>query len=65
MQKSKHKNKDGLTPLHFAAQNGHTGVVDKLLAKGAKVNTKNKGGFTALHLAAQNGHTGVVSFFAS
>ena len=32
---------DGSTPLHHAAAQGHTGLVDMLLSRGAKVNAKN------------------------
>jgi len=54
------KGKDGWTPLHFAAQNGHKEIVDALLAKEADVNAKGKDGRTPLHLAARNGRTEVV-----
>ena len=32
----------GRTPLHVAAENGHTDVVDILLKHGADVNTQDK-----------------------
>jgi len=33
---------NGCTPLHLAAQNDHTSVVDLLLGNGADVNAVNK-----------------------
>ena len=62
---SKFIDKYGPTALHAAASNGHTEVVQHLLAQeGVNVNvpvdTGPNGGWTALHAAAANGHTEVV-----
>jgi ankyrin repeat protein len=54
------KDKDGMTPLHFAAVKGYRNVAELLLSHGAEVNAKNKGGFTPLHVAAFEGHKDVV-----
>ena len=54
---------DGQTALHYAAQNGHTAVVEVLLANlqpsDVMVRTKYEA-WTALHLAAREGHEDVV-----
>jgi ankyrin repeat protein len=52
---------DGWLPLHYAAQNGHTAVVQQLLAAAAEAAMHaTQDGMLPLHVAAQNGHTAVV-----
>jgi cytohesin len=50
----------GMTPLHYAADEGHTEVVELLIANGADVNAKNENGWTPLHLAAYWGGKEIV-----
>ena len=47
---------EGYTPLHAASYNGHSAIVDLLIAHGAKVNAKSNKHVTSLHMAAQQGH---------
>ncbi len=55
------RNCSGVTPLMMASQNGHTEVVNLLLANNADVNAADKtNGVTALWMASHNGHTKVV-----
>ena len=50
------KTKSGWTPLHFAAKNGHEGVVNYLVRKkAAVVDSMTMKKQTPLHLAATNG----------
>lgn len=52
---------DGLRPLHYAANGGHTEVVKELLAAGAEIESMGgRFGSRPLHYAALGGHTGVV-----
>ncbi len=54
------KDESGATPLHWAAENGHTPVADYLINKGALVNAAVTDGafisFTPLTWTALNGH---------
>ena len=47
---------DCRTVLHLAAWNGHEGIVQQLLEKGAETAAVDRLGFTALHLASLCGH---------
>lgn len=55
-----HPDQLGLTPLIWAAREGHTDVVVQLLQAGAKANHQDRSGQTALACAAFKGHAGVV-----
>jgi ankyrin repeat protein len=46
---------DGITPLHFAARQGYTGLIAFLLDKDVDVNVKTAAGSTPLHEAAMSG----------
>lgn len=47
---------DGVTPLHFAASRGYTGLIEFLIERKAEVNIKNGAGTTPLHEAARSGN---------
>jgi cytohesin len=49
-----------MTPLHYAADEGHTEVVELLIANGADVNAKDEEGWTPFHLAAYWGGKDIV-----
>lgn len=52
---------DGLAPLHYAAREGHTGIIQYLINKKADLNIKNASGMTALHEAVQSGNLEVMA----
>lgn len=51
---------DGWAPLHYAAFEGRLAILDKLLARGAKIDALTPNRATALMLAARNGHIDTV-----
>jgi len=51
----------GITPLHAAAANGHTEVVELLIAAKANVNARDTGGATPLVSAAAANHPDTVA----
>lgn len=51
---------DGRKPLHYAADFGHSVVVEYLIAKGANLNVRDKHDITPLLAAIFEGHTAVV-----
>lgn len=52
----------GFSLLHWAAKEGHLGIVEMLIARGARVNATNLGDDIPLHLAAAHGHRDIVNF---
>nr|Q108U1.1 RecName: Full=Ankyrin repeat, SAM and basic leucine zipper domain-containing protein 1; AltName: Full=Germ cell-specific ankyrin, SAM and basic leucine zipper domain-containing protein [Loxodonta africana]ABG66651.1 GASZ [Loxodonta africana] len=49
-----------MTPIMYAARDGHPQVVALLVAQGAEVNAQDENGYTALTWAARQGHKNVV-----
>ena len=57
-------NKNGTTPLFFAAQNGDHEVVTALIAAGATVELAAKDGTTPMDVASRKGHHDIVAALA-
>ncbi|WP_353273595.1 ankyrin repeat domain-containing protein [Wolbachia endosymbiont (group A) of Agelastica alni] len=57
------QDKDGKTPLHFAAQEGNLDMVQFFLNRGANIKAKDMYGWTPLHFASAYGKFDVVKFF--
>ena len=55
------KNKYGLTPLMWAANNGHSDIASLLLQHGANIEAKDEDGRTPLMYASSWGHTDTAS----
>jgi len=51
-----------MTPLHFAARDGVSDMVEFMLDHGADINAPGEDGWTPLHFAAAHGHTFIVRF---
>lgn len=49
-----------LTPLHFAAKEGHVSTVQELLSLGADINSRDERKRSALHLACAGQHASCV-----
>ncbi|MDF3048069.1 MAG: hypothetical protein K0R73_1187, partial [Candidatus Midichloriaceae bacterium] len=54
------QDKDGKTPLHWVAANGHKEIVELLLANKANIEAVANNGGTPLMFAAHNGHKEIV-----
>ncbi|QJT94912.1 ankyrin repeat domain-containing protein [Wolbachia endosymbiont of Diaphorina citri] len=54
------QDKEGKTPLHFAAQEGDFGMVQFFLDRGANIEIKDKYGWTPLHFAASSNKFDIV-----
>jgi acyl-CoA-binding protein len=52
--------KDGMTPLHWAADRGHVEIVRFLLSHGANINAQDNSSNTPLHIAAMSGQNEIV-----
>jgi ankyrin repeat protein len=57
-------NGEGYTPLHWAAEYGHTEMVRMLIVKGADINVRSYDGWTPLDLARAEGHKDVEELIA-
>ena len=53
---------DGWTPLMYAAQNGHSAVVQCLLEQGSDKDKTDNEGSSPLYITAQEGHSSVVKY---
>lgn len=55
--------KDGNTPILFAAYKGNMEIITKIIEIGVKYDIKNKSGLDVIHMAAQNDNPNVIVFF--
>jgi ankyrin repeat protein len=55
-QDANQTDKDGLSPLNYAAALGNADIVAELLAAGSDVNYQDPWGMTSLHAALKEGH---------
>lgn len=59
------RDRDGFTPLCYAARDGHRNIVQKLIDKGADINSKDVAGFTPLFFAVWQGHMEIVKLLVA
>ena len=52
---------DGLAVMHYAAKEGHEGLIEFLVEKNADINIENSSGSTPLHEATRTGNTKIMS----
>ena len=57
------KDKDGNTPILFAAYKGYIDIISKLIELGVKYDIINKSGLNVIHMAAQNDMGNVIIYF--
>ena len=55
--------KDGVTPLNIASQNGHLDIVKLLIKSGGLVNQARNTDDTPLYIASECGHLEIVILF--
>ena len=55
------QDKEGMTPLHWASENGYSDIVDYLVSKEASLERRDSMGMTAFHKAAYGGHEKVIT----
>ena len=55
----------GMSPLHFAARNGHFQTAEVLLRAGISRDARTKVDRTPLHVASQEGHVPIVDLLLS
>ncbi len=53
-------NNDGWTPIHVAANEGHTNLIEILVDYGAMIDPRTKTFRTPLHIACMRGNFGVI-----
>ncbi|SCM21974.1 acyl-CoA-binding protein, putative [Plasmodium chabaudi chabaudi] len=56
------KNRDGLTPLHYACDRGFLEIVKFLIKAGANINEEDSFGDSVLHIAAYSGKMEIIKF---
>ncbi|CXI44126.1 acyl-CoA-binding protein, putative [Plasmodium berghei] len=56
------KNRDGLTPLHYACDRGFLDIVKFLIKAGANINEEDSLGDSVLHIAAYSGKMEIIKF---
>ena len=57
------KDKDGNTPMLFAAYKGNIGIISKLIELGVKYDVKNRAGLDVIQMAAQSDNANIIVYF--
>ncbi|KAH9216440.1 ankyrin repeat-containing domain protein [Leptodontidium sp. 2 PMI_412] len=59
------QDRDGMTPLHIAASNGHLDIAEELVKRGSNLNAKMPDGCTPLCCARKYSRTNIVAYLES
>ena len=57
------EDKEGNTPILFAAYKGQLNIITKMIELGVNANIKNKAGLNVIHMAAQNDMANIIIYF--
>ena len=57
------EDKEGNTPMLFAAYKGQINIITKMIELGVNFNIKNRAGLNVIHMAAQNDMANIIIFF--